>query len=92
MAAVFLEKFMDGNVVAQDAAMLSKLSDRELEVFNLLGQGLASRKIATTLNLNLKTVQGYCARIKQKLHITTATELLREATRWHHDSSNGSRA
>lgn len=91
MAAVFLEKFMDGNI-SQDAAMLSKLSDRELEVFNLLGQGLASRKIAATLNLNLKTVQGYCARIKQKLHITTATELLREATRWHHDSSDGSRA
>ena len=88
MAAVFLEKFMDGNV-SQDAAMLSRLSDRELEVFNLLGQGLASRKIATSLNLNLKTVQAYCARIKQKLHFTTATELLREATRWHHDSSNG---
>jgi DNA-binding NarL/FixJ family response regulator len=89
MAAMFLEKFMDGNV---SQGTLSHLSDRELEVFNLLGQGLASRKIAATLNLNLKTVQGYCARIKQKLHITTATELLREATRWHHDSSNNSGA
>jgi DNA-binding NarL/FixJ family response regulator len=87
MAAVFVEKFMDSNGI-QGEAMLSKLSDRELEVFNLLGQGLASRKIAAELDLNLKTVQAYCARIKQKLHFTTATELLREATRWHHDSSN----
>jgi DNA-binding NarL/FixJ family response regulator len=87
MAAVFVEKFMDGGVGSGDA-ILSKLSDRELEVFNLLGQGLASRKIAAALNLNLKTVQAYCARIKQKLHFSSATELLREATRWHHDSSN----
>jgi DNA-binding NarL/FixJ family response regulator len=86
MASVFAEKFMDGGNT-QEEAILAKLSDRELEVFNLLGQGLASRKIAATLNLNLKTVQAYCARIKQKMHFTTATELLREAIRWHHDSS-----
>jgi DNA-binding NarL/FixJ family response regulator len=86
IAGLFAEKFMDGGS-AQGEAILAKLSDRELEVFNLLGQGLASRKIAATLNLNLKTVQAYCARIKQKMHFTTATELLREATRWHHDSS-----
>ena len=87
MAAVFAEKFMSGNV-SRDEDILAVLSDRELEVFNLIGQGLASRKIAATLGLNLKTVQAYCARIKQKLHFSTATELLREATRWHHDSSN----
>jgi DNA-binding NarL/FixJ family response regulator len=87
MAAMFVEKFMAGHDT-QNEDILAKLSDRELEVFNLIGQGLASRKIAATLGLNLKTVQVYSARIKQKLHFSTATELLREATRWHHDSSS----
>jgi DNA-binding NarL/FixJ family response regulator len=73
---------------SQDGALLSELSDRELEVFNLLGQGLVSRKIAENLNVSAKTVQAHFHRIKQKLHLSTATELLREATRWHHDSSD----
>jgi DNA-binding NarL/FixJ family response regulator len=73
---------------SQDGALLSELSDRELEVFNLLGQGLASRKIAESLNVSAKTVQAHFHRIKQKLQLSTATELMREATRWHHDSSN----
>jgi DNA-binding NarL/FixJ family response regulator len=73
---------------SKDGALLSELSDRELEVFNLLGQGLASRKIAETLNVSAKTVQAHFYRIKQKLQLSTATELLREATRWHHDSSD----
>lgn len=73
---------------SQDGALLSELSDRELEVFNLLGQGLASRKIAESLNVSAKTVQAHFHRIKQKLQLSTATELVREATRWHHDSSN----
>jgi DNA-binding NarL/FixJ family response regulator len=72
---------------SQEGALLSELTDRELEVFNLLGQGLASRKIAENLNVSAKTVQVHFHRIKQKLHLSTATELLREATRWHHDSS-----
>ena len=73
---------------SEDGALLSELSDRELEVFNLLGQGLASRKIAEALNVSAKTVQAHFHRIKQKLQLSTATELMREATRWHHDSSN----
>ncbi len=87
IASVFAEKFLAGRK-PEGGALLSELSDRELEVFNLLGQGLASRKIAESLQVNVKTVQAYCHRIKQKLHFSTATELLREATRWHHDSSD----
>ena len=87
IASVFAEKFLAGRK-SEGGALLSELSDRELEVFNLLGQGLASRKIAESLQVNVKTVQAYCHRIKQKLHFSTATELLREATRWHHDSSD----
>ncbi|HLH55722.1 MAG TPA: response regulator transcription factor [Verrucomicrobiae bacterium] len=59
------------------------LSDRELEVFELLGRGRGTRQIAEALNVSVKTVQAYCARIKEKLNVASATELLREAVRWH---------
>ncbi len=61
---------------------LAELSDRELEVFRLLGQGRATRQIADTLHLSAKTVQAYCARIKEKLGLASSNELLREAIRW----------
>jgi DNA-binding NarL/FixJ family response regulator len=60
-----------------------QLSDRELEVFELLGQGRGTRQISETLRVSVKTVQAYCARIKEKLNLASATELLREAVRWH---------
>ena len=59
------------------------LSDRELEVFEMLGQGLGTRQIAETLRVSIKTLQAYCARVKDKLHVGNATELLREAIRWN---------
>ena len=82
---LFLNKFVDGTVY-EAGTPLSVLSDRELEVFGLLGRGLTTRKIAATLNLNFKTVQTHCANIKQKLKLTSATELIREATKWHEES------
>jgi DNA-binding CsgD family transcriptional regulator len=63
-----------------------------LEVFDLLGRGLGTRQIAETLNVSIKTVQAYCARIKQKMHLSTASELLREAVRWHDRQMEGSGA
>jgi DNA-binding NarL/FixJ family response regulator len=87
IAALFARKFIDGRNV--DARVpLGELSDRELEVFNLLGLGLGSRKIAQALDVSIKTIQAHCANIKQKLHLSTATELLREATKWHDESSS----
>ncbi|HUO01620.1 MAG TPA: response regulator transcription factor [Rhizomicrobium sp.] len=68
---------------SQAGSSLEQLSDRELEVFNLLGQGLSTREIAQSLNVSIKTVQAYCARIKLKLQLSSATELLREAMRRH---------
>ncbi len=58
------------------------LSDRELEVFRRLGEGQATRIIAAEMNLSMKTVQAYAARIKEKLGLSNATELMREAVRW----------
>ena len=61
---------------------VATLSDRELDVFRLLGQGRQTRQIADALHLSMKTVQAYCARIKDKLGLNSANELLREAVRW----------
>lgn len=75
------EKFADGQTVG--VSPLEKLSDRELEVFQLLGKGMGTRQIADHLHVGFKTVQAYCARIKDKLHLANATELLTEAIRWN---------
>jgi DNA-binding NarL/FixJ family response regulator len=59
------------------------LSGRELQVFQLLGRGYSTRQIAVELGVGFKTVQAFSARIKEKLKLFNATELLREALRWH---------
>ncbi len=61
---------------------VERLSDRELEIFRLLGQGRTSSQIARDLNLSLKTVQAYCARAKEKFGVSSLTELVRAAIRW----------
>ncbi len=68
---------------AQGRPAVERLSDRELEVFDKLGQGIGTRQIAEDFSVSIKTVQAYCARIKEKLDVGSATELLREAVRWH---------
>lgn len=73
------EKLVEGP--AGESAV-EQLSDRELEVFRRLGQGQETRRIAEALGIGIKTVQVYCARIKEKLNLGNATELLREAMRW----------
>jgi DNA-binding NarL/FixJ family response regulator len=61
---------------------LEVLSDRELEVFELTGRGLGTRDIAERLHLSVKTVESYRARIKNKLNLNTATELMQHAVQW----------
>jgi DNA-binding NarL/FixJ family response regulator len=79
MAMVMAKKLVDGTVAVSP---VEKLSDRELEVFQLLGRGCTTRQIAENLNISMKTVQAFHARIKEKLNLTNASELLREAVRW----------
>jgi DNA-binding NarL/FixJ family response regulator len=64
------------------AEPVERLSDRELEIFRLLGQGRTPSQIAEDLRLSLKTVQAYCARAKEKFGVSSLTELLRAAIRW----------
>lgn len=61
------------------------LSDRELDVFRRLGSGHSTRRIADDLNIGIKTVQTYYARIREKLGFADATELMRAAVRWHEE-------
>ncbi len=79
-AALMARKFLEGG--PGSGSPIELLSDRELEVFQLFGQGYDTRRIATALSVNFKTVQSYCARIKEKLRLENATALLREAIRW----------
>jgi len=61
---------------------MDSLSDRELEIFRLIGQGYKPSKIAKSMHISVKTVETYRARIKEKLNLADADELLRYAIRW----------
>lgn len=62
----------------------SLLTNRELEVFRLMGDGLDSREIAGRLNLSMKTIGTHRENIKEKLHLKHYTELVRAAVHWAH--------
>ncbi len=62
---------------------VERLSDRELEVFRLIGQGRSTRQIAEELHLSVKTIETYRAHIKEKLHLANANELVRQAVQWY---------
>ncbi|MEM0961217.1 MAG: response regulator transcription factor [Bacteroidota bacterium] len=61
---------------------LEVLSDRELEVFEMTGRGVATREIADRLHLSVKTVESYRSRIKAKLGLANGTELMKHAVTW----------
>jgi DNA-binding NarL/FixJ family response regulator len=80
IAEMMTEKFVEGPTSGE--CSVEQLSDRELEIFQLLGRGMNTRQIADHLHVGFKTVQTYCARIKEKLKLDNATQLLHEAIRW----------
>ena len=58
---------------------LGRLSDRELEIFSMIGRGLGTREIANKLYLSIKTVEAHREHIKEKLKLKSGTELMRMA-------------
>jgi DNA-binding NarL/FixJ family response regulator len=82
MLARLAERMVGGRAAASPQGPVATLSDREIEVFRRLGQGQTTRQIATDLNVSMKTVQAYCARIKEKLSLGSGAELVRDAVRW----------
>ena len=65
------------------------LTDRELEVFELIGRGQTTREVSVQLSLGSATVETYRARIKEKLGLENATQLQTEAARWLHGGGRG---
>jgi DNA-binding NarL/FixJ family response regulator len=70
----------------ENQPLIKKLSDREMEVFRLMGLGRATREIADKMQLSPKTVETYVARIKEKLKLSNLRELLLFAAKWHEES------
>jgi DNA-binding NarL/FixJ family response regulator len=76
-----VHRFASGPAAAMGSAA-GALSDRELEVFELIGQGLGTRQIAQRIRVSTSTVETHRAHIKEKLDLRSATELVRAAVEW----------
>jgi DNA-binding NarL/FixJ family response regulator len=89
MATSLLAKLMRGGGEPEETPV-SRLSDRELEVFRLLGQGRGTKQIAQELSLTIATINSFRARIKEKLGLKSSTELLLNAIHWVQEQSGKS--
>ncbi len=76
-----LSRLVGGGKLA-DQSPIDSLSDRELEVFEAMGNGMTTPQIAEKMHISPKTVDTYRARIKDKLELTSVTELVQRAARW----------
>lgn len=82
LSSKVLRAMVDGPSAEPDRFGVDRLSDRELEVFDLIGRGYSTRKIADALRLSIKTIETHRAHIKQKLKLNNATELVHRAFHW----------
>lgn len=90
---IFLSEKMSASVLARlllgkkdtPVSPVEQLSDRELEVFQMLGEGKSSRQIAEDLNLTIPTIHSFRNRIKEKLQFKNSTELTLHAMQWVRD-------
>ena len=83
LSEAMTERMLSGMVDRRDDKRdIERLSNRELQVFELIGQGVTSGNIATRLNLSVKTIETHQANIKRKLHLKSAHELNQHAIRW----------
>jgi len=81
MAQKMVQQLVKGSG-APKQSVIGELTDRELEVFRLIGQGRSTRRIADELHLSVKTVESYYAHIKEKLSLQNARELVQHAVQW----------
>lgn len=87
MGERLLQKFINGKEEINQSP-IARLSDRELEIFRLIGQGHGTRQIAESLTLSIKTVESHRAHIKQKLKLKNAVELVHHAVKWEHSTGS----
>lgn len=71
-----------GSPSGDRSSTIADLTDRELEVFRLIGEGHSTRQIAEELHISVKTVESYQAHIKEKLSLRSARELVQHAIQW----------
>lgn len=81
MSSSVIARFMRGQT-AHSANAIEKLSDRELEVFRMLGQGKSVRVIAEGLGVTVPTINSFRNRIKEKLQLKSSTEVMLRAIQW----------
>jgi DNA-binding NarL/FixJ family response regulator len=81
MAAQILESY-SGKHLRSSASPIEQLTDREFEVFHLIGHGRNNQEIAAQLHLSLKTVAVHQGNIRRKLNLVSSSELIRFAIRW----------
>lgn len=86
VAAQMLNRFVDGSEDGSSDSPVASLSDRELEIVNLIGNGLPTREIASKLFLSIKTVETHRVHIKRKLNLANATQLVQFCVRWVEES------
>ncbi|MGH9536374.1 MAG: response regulator transcription factor [Terriglobales bacterium] len=82
IANKMLKHYVTGSGTVRNSS-IADLSDRELEVFRLIGEGHGTRQIAEELHLSIKTVESYQAHIKEKLSLRSARELVQHAIQWN---------
>lgn len=81
LSPALLQKLITGSTT-EGETLVSRLSDRELQVFVRIGEGCSTQEIADQLHLSVKTIETYRAHIKEKLGMRDARELVRYAMRW----------
>ena len=81
MASKMMRKLV-GDSTEINVSPVERLSDRELEVFQLIGKGFGTRQISERLFLSIKTIETYRAHLKEKLNLEDAAELLQYAIQW----------
>ena len=87
-----LSKHMITRIVTHEplegAPPVDVLSNRELEVFDYIGQGFQTREISEKLSLSVKTIESHREHIKNKLNLANSTEVVRYAIQWVHSEKN----
>ncbi len=77
-----LLEILAGRRPASEASPVERLTDREIEVYELIGRGKGSRDVATQLNISIRTVDAHRAHLKEKLALKDSNALVRSAVRW----------
>jgi DNA-binding NarL/FixJ family response regulator len=83
-----LKLYITGSGTVRNSSIADP-SDRELEVFRLIGEGHGTRQIAEELHVSIKTVESYQAHIKEKLSLSSARELMQHAIQWNMNEKGG---